>query len=360
MTTQEIRFLGIDLHTDSFTVRTQTLEGRKHLKTYSILEDMDEFEKTLRKTDIVAVEASTNTFSFVKRIQDKVMKVYIVNPKKFSIIHNTNKKTDKIDSDKLSTGARNHYITNEDYLPVVYMPEDSVIELRSLFTTYKQLQKKRTMSLNRIHSILKSKLYPFNKKNLVTSRAREEIKKLNICESSKFEIELMYEEIDLYNKQIKEVQTKIESYAKEFEDEVRIIISINGVSILTAMAIKTDYADIGRFKNSKHFTSYLRTAPCVDSSNNKTHIKKINKNSRKLALSLILQGLRHYWEGDPHIGIFRIRKLNGKAKGKVRIAIARGLLTRLFIMLKTKELYRNRNIYSYSRKIKELEKIINS
>jgi len=350
------RAVGVDLHTNQFVV--YYLEDEKGFtKSYSIAE-MDEFMKELRPDDILAVEASTNTFDFVRKIKNNVKEVYVVNPIKYGIIHKTNKKTDKIDAKKLAYGAKYHAATGGNHLPLVYVPEKQISELRSLFTTYDLIKKKITMTVNRIHSILKANLFPYNGKNINEKECREEILRLRLPENEKFQIEILYEELDKHLEHKEKFEEKIERFAAPYKEEVKTMISVTGISILCALAIKSDYAELERFPNAKGFTSYLRTAPKIDASRSAIHIGSVNKESRKLALSMLIQGLPHYWNSNEGIKNFRENKIKGKSKGKVRIAIARKLLVCLYFMLKRNELYRYTNQLLYAQKLEKLNEII--
>lgn len=357
MTTVVGRAVGVDLHPNKFTV--YFLEDAKGVMKSYFISEMDEFMKELRTDDVLAVEASTPTFEFVSRIKDKVKEVYVVDPIKYGIIHKTNKKTDKIDAKKLALGAKYHSATDGNHLPIVHVPEKGVTELRTLFTTYEQIKKKTTMTINRIHSILKANLLPYNGKDISEQGCREEILGLKLPEHEKFQIKMLYEEIDFYFEHKRQLEERIESFAVPYEEEVKTMISVNGVSILGALALKADFAELDRFSNVKEFTSYLRTAPGVDASNGEIHVGHVNKQSRKLALSMLIQGLPHYWSSNEGIKNFRENKLKGKSRGKVRIAIARKLLVCIYFMLKRNELYRYTNQFLYAKKLKKLNSIIN-
>ena len=78
-------YLGIDLHTNSFTVCRRTKQGNNSIRTFQIARIAD-FRKTLRKRDLLAVEATGNTSWFVSQIRDRVRKVTVVNPYQFEVI----------------------------------------------------------------------------------------------------------------------------------------------------------------------------------------------------------------------------------------------------------------------------------
>ena len=72
-----MRYLGVDLHTNSFTVCYLTATGRERIKEYQ-LKHLREFKGGLKKTDCVAVEATGNTRYFVDEICHLVKRVVVV------------------------------------------------------------------------------------------------------------------------------------------------------------------------------------------------------------------------------------------------------------------------------------------
>jgi len=349
---------GIDLHTNRFNVsHLTTMDGKEKRATYDIRTDLEAFIKTLNPEDVVIMEASTNTFAFAHLIRPRVKKVHVVNAMDFKIIHDTKKKTDRIDALKLARGGHYHECVDPHHLPLVTIPDKKIMELRSLFTTYKKVTAHITAILNRIHSILKGCLKPYNDENIQSKRIRAEIRDLDIGIAYKLQIQMLYDQLDLLVKHKENLAEAITDYAGHYIEEIKIIISISGISILTALALKADYIDISRFANQKKFCSYLRTAPKVDKSNNTTRILGLNKNSRKLSLSLVMQGLSHFYRNNVGLTAYRNSKMKGKHIAKVRIAMARKLLTILYFMLTRKELYRNRDPYTYSKKLEVLEKL---
>ena len=63
------------------------------------------------------------------------------------------------------------------------------------------------------------------------------------------------------------MRSEIYIIGSEYIKEIDILTSMKGISVMTAIAIIAEIVTIDRFPNSKHFTSYLRSAPGVDSSN---------------------------------------------------------------------------------------------
>jgi len=100
-------------------------------------------------------------------------------------------------------------------------------------------------------------------------------------------VAFIFKELECLENSIREIEDRIYTVGSKYTHEIDILTSMKGISVFTAIAIISDIATVKRFQNSKHFTSYLRSALGVDSSNETTHITKTNKIGRKLSITLI-------------------------------------------------------------------------
>jgi transposase len=75
------RFIGVDLHKNSFTVCYMQEGGEYHLKSFGVIpRDMEEFKRTLAKDDEVALESTGNASHFARQIEGYVARIRIINP----------------------------------------------------------------------------------------------------------------------------------------------------------------------------------------------------------------------------------------------------------------------------------------
>ena len=95
-----MRHIGVDLHKNNFQVCYLHSHG-KRFNNYSIY-NLEEFKKSLNKTDQIAVESTGNTRYFINQIKDSVGRVVVVNPRQFKVISESVKKTDKQDAERLA------------------------------------------------------------------------------------------------------------------------------------------------------------------------------------------------------------------------------------------------------------------
>lgn len=89
-----MRYIGVDLHTNSFTACYLEQEKPEYIKTFR-LQDLGNFIKNLQETDEVALEATGNSCFFYDEVSPYVKRVVVVAPLQFEVIRRSVNKTDK-------------------------------------------------------------------------------------------------------------------------------------------------------------------------------------------------------------------------------------------------------------------------
>ncbi len=335
--------ITIDLHSDCFTVARRKdgdSNNNKVVKKYFLEDDsFTKFKSTLTKDDYVAVEATTNAFWFHDQLKPYVEKVIVLDTNKINFDGN---KTDSNDAKKLLDILEYFiYIKGENEIPQVYIPKEEVRKLRELFATHSLLKKIVCQLKNRAYSLLKQHGKIIKKSSLGTKHGRKLALEIIDNKISQIEIELLLNQIENLEADIKVIAELLASIGKEyFEKEIELITTIPGFSFFTALALMSDIADINRFPTAKKYCSYLRVAPKIKESNKTTHIGHINRNSRSLTLSLITQSVGHFRHCSNYFEDFYDRLRAGKGYGKTRIAIIRKILVCTYYMLKRNETFR--------------------
>ena len=349
-------YLGIDLHSNQFTCCFLE-EGEKTVTKVFTLEtaSLHEFYKLLNKNTYIMVEASTNTFKFVELIEHKVKQVFIANTFKLKLISMVKKKTDKVDAEKLAIFLKMQITSNEELIKPVYKPDEKTQVLRALFTSYKLIRKQIVSTKNRIHALLKQNLMPFTKTYIFGKAGRETIKSLTMSESLKFQLYTFFELLESNEAYCQKIKDRILLEGACYKREIELLTSMKGLSVFTGIALMADISTISRFKNSKHFASYLRSAPGVDSSNERTRNLATNKCGRRLSIILISQALNHFRDNNPKINSWYNKVIEYKPKGKARMAICRRVFTEIFQMLKKGEYHYFRDEENHRMKYKKYQ-----
>lgn len=355
-----MKYVGIDLHTNRFTCCYLDEEGNKEIKTFNLDEkDLELFIGSVNKLTYVLIEATINSFAFVKRIEEHVKEVIVANSFEIKNISFTNKKTDKVDAYKLARILKSQIMSGEEQIHPVVVPPQSIQDLRALFTTYRLLRKQIGAVKNRIHSLLSQNLKPFTKEYIFGIKSRKEIRVL--CQDNTlldFQINFLFDQLEQLESQVKALKAKIKEAGCPYLKEIDILTSMRGISVFTAIAIMADIITVKRFSNSKKFAGYLRSAPKVESSNDKTIIKSTNKAGRKMTITLLSQALNHYRDASPSARRWHDRLRQYKKAGIVRMGLCRRMITEIYQMLKKEEYHYFRDEDNHRKKMDEYHKFL--
>jgi transposase len=349
-------FYGIDLHSDRFTVARMVLKGegfQETLGTYTFEERLwKKFKDSLSPKDYVLIENSTNAFWFHDQVAPEVKACYVYDT---NDIRSRGNKTDKIDARQLARKLAYYLAMGEKKadLPMVYVPNAEIRELRGLFTTYRLYNKMKVQTKNRIHSILKANGICVDRGRIDKKAFQPRIEEFNVAEVWKLQIRSAYRELQSLNKEQEGIKKVIYSRGYErFRREVELLLGIRGFSPLTAIALMSDVVDVRRFANAKNFCSYLRATPRVKSSNQVTHVGQVNRQSRPLTCSLLTQSILQLAQAGDHMAQFYQRVRVGKSAGKSRLALIRKILVSAYHMLQKDEPYYWVEEELYSKKLR--------
>jgi len=134
-------------------------------------------------------------------------------------------------------------------------------------------------------------------------------------------------------KRIQELDRQVEEEAKQ-RAQARRLLTHPGVGPVTALATEVFLGDPTRFTRGKEVASYIGMIPCEHSSGKRQRLGKLSKEGNALLRYLWTEAVMHAAAKDPELKRFYRRKLIQKGMGKARIAAARKLGIRLWIMLR--------------------------
>lgn len=357
-----MKYVGIDLHSNRFNICIINDDNTRKFLGFDLTgAGLKTFIKYLDKETFVMVEASTNTFRFVERIRDYANEVYVANTHKLKLISLVKKKTDKIDAEKLAIFLKMQITSGEKIIEPVHIPERIIQNLRSLFSTYKLIKRHIAGIKNRIHSLYKQELYPFTKEYIFGKKTRIKLRSINISPVVDYQLDLLFDSLEDKENEIKRLKDYIMHLSGPYIDKIEILTSMKGISIFTAIALIADISEIKRFKSSKKLSSYLRSAPGVDISNETVINLRTNKYGRKLSITLISQSLNHFRDSNPRVRKWYDEKVEQKKpKGKIRMAICRKVFTEIYQMLKKKEYHYYRDEKNHLSKIEKYKRFLNN
>lgn len=296
--------------------------------------------KWLSDDDVVGIEAGNLSFFLAKEIMTNTKsEVIILNAGDLAVIFRSLKKTDKEDSLKIARLIKRN---PRNELPEVRIPNEYEEEARNLLSEQEYWTTSRTRAYNRLHSILTN--------SGITTVTKKEIKNINkrleiIKQLSKKTQEIAYRlesEIMLTDSMLEKIEIEIKELLIKKKEDVKIIMSIPGIGIITTLAILGYLGDPSRFSNVKQVSYYVGLVPRVDQSGDTDRACRIIKRGcRQLRRTMVQCAwalTRSKYGGNLKYKYEDLKKRKGS--GKAIVAIARKQVELVYHLLKKKELYK--------------------
>lgn len=332
-----MKYAGVDLHKNQFSVYWKE-EGKKGIfKEYPMTgKGITEFKKKLDKETEVGVEATGNSKYFYDQIVEGVKKVRIINPLQFKVISESIKKTDKHDAEKIAE------FMSKGLLPEVRVMKKETREIKSLIHTRDKFVKLRSGLKNKIHGILMENGIMSHREMFSSEKSLERIKEAEVSETSKFEIEIIVEQIKSLNESIKKIEEKINENGKDLKGQENLQ-SITGIGKLSSTIILSNIGDIGDFEDSKKLCAYAGLVPRIYNSNESIRHGRITKRGDKILRTTLVQVALISIKYNKYLRSFYERIKQKKGSGKAIIATARKMLSIIYDTLKNDWVFKDFN-----------------
>jgi transposase len=134
---------------------------------------------------------------------------------------------------------------------------------------------------------------------------------------------------------IKELDQRIEQEVARREDAQRLMTH-PGVGPQTALATVLVLGPVERFPDDRHLTSYLGLIPREASSAGRQHFGHLTKQGNRLLRWLLVEAAQTASRYDPRLRRAYRRLAFRKGSALAKVAVARKLAIRLYIMLRDK------------------------
>lgn len=250
-------------------------------------------------------------------------------------------KNDRIDCRRLSKN-----LENNDY-GSCFVPSRELREDRQISRLYGQIHGNIVMVKNRIRRGLEfhglDKHFPAGPWN--DSQYKElhgQLEQLGLSASLLFCFSLLLSELDQLRQHKAAIVKKLRSLAwsERYRDQVRIIESVPGIGLFTAIRLALEWGDVRRFKRKEQFSCFLGLIPGEFSSGEqerKGHItKQGNRSVRRWLVECAWMCIRK----DPvMLGKYNAVVHNTGSGKKAIVAVARKLALRIRSLIITNQPY---------------------
>jgi transposase len=284
-------------------------------------------------------------------LEENKIDTKLANPYKTRIIAEAKIKSDKLDARILSDLLRTDLIYES------YVPKREDRDKRSLVRHRITLSRTKTKLANKVHSILDKYDYQTNLTDIFSKSGIQWLKSLSslVTPVDRIILDSSIASIEAINRQIDAVSKEISKYASLDNKDVKILLSITGIDIFSAMLISTEIVDVRRFSTPWKLVSYAGLAPSIRESSGKTKTGKITKQGSPWLRWILVQCALIAIRYDSHLRTFYDRIRNRRGHATAMVATAKELLVIIWYMLTRNELYRYMDKQRYERKLQKLE-----
>jgi transposase len=220
-----------------------------------------------------------------------------------------------------------------DRFPTVWIPEPGTRDLRALIAHRVRLVRMRTMVKNGLQAIALNQQLAL-RSALWTQRGLTQLKALALLPHTTRRRDDSLELFTRLTMRIDHLDDHIAAVANG-DPRAQLLLTHPGVGPLTALTTVLVLGPLARFADSKHVVNYVGLAPAVNASADKQRLGKITKQGNAL-LRWVLGGqaapLAARADDDLRRRYFSNMHRRGRPKAKV--ALARKLLVRLYIILR--------------------------
>ena len=322
-----MKIIGCDLHARQQTIAMlDTDTGELEEKTLGHEgETVREFYSALSGPILVGIEATGSMQWFLELMEELGIECRVGHPAKIRKAETRKQKHDRRDARLLLT------LLAEHRFPTIWMPSSEQRDLRTLLHRHQWVRLRsrvqntlQSMALN--HGLRRGR-------SLWSQVGQDELRALPLAPHASERRKALLTLYPRLQGSIEELDQEV-CEAVQQHPQARRLLTHPGVGPITALATEVFLGDPLRFIDGKALASYIGMIPSEHSSGRRQRLGAMSKQGNALLRYLWCEAAMHAVERDPELKRFYRRKLVQKGLGKARVAAARKLGIRLWIMMR--------------------------
>ena len=323
-----MRIIGCDLHARQQTLAMlETTTGEVvNLTLMHEGNEVRDFYSQLPRPVRVGIEATGSMQWFLNLMEELGIECRVGHPATIRAAEPRKQKHDRRDADLILK------LLAENRFPAIWLPTKELLDLRALVLHRHQWVRMRVRMQNALQAIALANGLRRGP-GLWSYDGQAKIAFLPLLPHTSYRrsaLQTMY----------KHMEEEIENLTKQVAEQAghrsgaRLLMTHPGVGPVTALATDVFLGDPKRFVDGKALASYVGIIPREYSSGERQRLGGVTKQGRPLLRFLWCEAGAHAVRRDPELQRFYRRKLVQKGLGKARVAVARKLGIRLWIMLR--------------------------
>ena len=345
-----MRFVGVDI--GKMKCRAAIMDqGGSILDEFTFTNNhvgIESLASRLSVDDRVVMESTGSVWTnLYNHLDEKHIHVSLANPLKTKAIASAKIKSDKIDARILAHLLRSNLVAES------YVPAKPLREIRALIRHRVGVVKIRTMVKNQVHAIVGKHGLTCSHSDMFGKGGCEWLRNLQLPSPDRLILDNHLTHLQSLNQQTDRVNEEIHSKACEDED-VRLLLSLTGIDIYSALLIRSEIGNIDRFPDYKKLVSWAGLAPSLHQSGSVEYHGNITKQGSKMLRWIMVEAARVAVNHDDRMQSFYERVKHRRGGQKAIVAVANKMLKIIWFMLTRKEPYQSRNQKRYPQKLNSI------
>jgi len=319
-------YIGVDIHARQQTLSyLDTEDGTTgQVELQHERDDVKGFYSKFQGEVIVGIEACGYTNWFEELMEQLEYKLLVGDAAEIRRLARRRQKNDRRDADLLL-----ELLVHNEFPALFRYYRESREVLRQLRYSHK-LVKLRTMVINTLHALAINCGLSLRAK-LLTQGGRKQLRALQLSAISQQQRDELLSLADELTGRIQTVEQWLQMQASS-DARVQRLQTHPGVGLLTSLCLVHTLGDLSRFSSTRKVAAYVGFDPMEDSSAERKAYGGISKAGSRLLRYLLVEAGQTAAKHDEHLKQFYRRLLPRRGKARAKVAVARKLLIRCFIM----------------------------
>lgn len=343
MTSKAIKqYVGLDVHKNFVygTIKDKNGGVILNKKFNTEPQEIDNFLLNVRKNDsLVAIESCICWQYMYDYLTNEDYKVVLAHPVGVKALKKLRKHTDKHDANLLADLLRTNM------LPRSYAAPWDVRVKRQITRHRGSLVNVQNEVMNMTHAILlRHGIHNLPYQDAFCKKGIEYLYSLDLPGCDRVEMDNFLEIIQLLEKKKDEANQYIEKIADD-DPAVRLVMTMTGMGHFTATSFVAEVGDIRRFQSGDHLASFTGLVPKVHQSGETLKLGHITKQGNTHLRHVMVQAANIAVQHDKTLKKVYQRLMAKKGHNKAVVAVARKMVTLLYVMLKNNITYQALQIH---------------
>lgn len=322
-------YIGVDFHARQQTICYLTIEDGEVLTHELKHQDKTEvrtFYAQFTGHVVIGLEASGYSPWFEQLLEELGHEVWLGDATEIRRRARWRQKNDRRDAELILDLMVHHEF------PRLHQPCPQSREILRMLRYRQKLIKIRTMGKNSLQALaLQSGLA--KRSQLFTKAGKQELQTATMSPVMQWQREQWFKLLEPLNERLLETMLWLKQQTKD-DRRISLLRTHPGIGLLTSLCVVHSLEPVTRFRNQRKVVAYAGFDPMERSSAERKHFLGISKAGSRVLRYLLVEAAHTAVKKDDDLKRFYQRLVERRGRPKAKVAAARKLLVRSYIMLR--------------------------